>query len=211
MIKMLHVKYGLEATSMLRNHKYARIETSITRRWFNYSLSKQLIHVLLNNGMLSGSNPDINCQKFWNKEDGLKLKMLTPNHIKHKPVRCNASPMIKKFEKHTNLNNCRWRWWEAEEHDTSGVPTPTEPFPPSISRTGGDTAISRLLATWINLNPTLQVRPLSKGWTTRPWHRSLLCHEMEPSPWPDLATPLRRKRLGPNPWKTAAEPVPETS
>ena len=70
-----------------------------------------------------------------------------------------------------------------------------DPFPPSIGRTGGDTATSRLLATWTSLIPTLQERPLSQRWTTRPWHRSLLHHEMEPSPWPGLATPLRRKRL----------------
>ena len=59
MIKTLQVNYGPEATSMLRNHKHARIETSTTRRWFNHSLSKQLIHLLLNNGMMSGSHLDI--------------------------------------------------------------------------------------------------------------------------------------------------------
>ena len=55
MIKKLQVKYELEATSMLGNHKHARIETRTTRRWFNFSLSKQLIHLLLKNGMVSGS------------------------------------------------------------------------------------------------------------------------------------------------------------
>ena len=74
-----------------------------------------------------------------------------------------------------------------------------DPFPPSVSRTGGDTATGRLLPTWMNLISTLQVRPLSQRWTTRlwhrPWHWSLLHHEMEPSSWPGLATPLRRKRL----------------
>ena len=72
---------------------------------------------------------------------------------------------------------------------------PTDPLPPSIGRTGGDTATSTFLATWTSLIPTLQVRPLSQRWTTRPWNRSLLHHEMEPGPWPGLATPLRGKRL----------------
>ena len=51
-IKPLKVKYGPETTSMLRNNKHAGIETSITRRWFYHFLSKQLIHFLLNNGMI---------------------------------------------------------------------------------------------------------------------------------------------------------------
>ena len=78
---------------------------------------------------------------------------------------------------------------------TSGVPAPTDPFPACVSRTGGDIATSRLLTTWMSLIPTLQVRTLSQRRITRPWHRSLLHHEMEPSPWPGLATPLRGKRL----------------
>ena len=146
-IKMLQVKYWPEATSMLRNHKHTRVETSTYRRWFNCSLSKQVIHLLLNNGMMSHSCLDIELPEV--TEQGRmvpKLKMVTPNHIKHKPVRCNASPLI-------------------------------------------------LLATWMSLIPTLQVRPLSQRYTTRPWHRSLMHCEMEPSPWPGLATPLRGKRL----------------
>ena len=70
---------------------------------------------------------------------------------------------------------------EAEDCYTSGVPTPTAPFPPSIGRTGRDTATSRLLATWISVIPTLQVRPLSQRCTTRPWQRFLLHCEKEPS------------------------------
>ena len=72
---------------------------------------------------------------------------------------------------------------------------PTDPFPPSVSGTGGDIATSRLLAAWMNLIPTLQVRPLSQERAIRLCHRSLLHCEMEPSPWPGLATLLRRKRL----------------
>ena len=84
---------------------------------------------------------------------------------------------------------------EAEDCDTSGAPTPTDPFPPSISRTDGDTSTSRLLATWISFIPTLQVRPRSQRQTTRPTHRSILHCEMEPSSWPGFTTPLRGKRL----------------
>ena len=67
------------------------------------------------------------------------------------------------------------------------------PFPLGISRTGGDTATSRLVATWMSLIPTLQVRPLSQRCPIRPWHRSLLHCEMEPSPWPGFANPLEGK------------------
>ena len=68
MIKMIQVKYGPEATSTNRNHKHTRIESSTTRRWFNCSLSQQLIHLLLNNGMMSGSHLDIKMPEVaWNK------------------------------------------------------------------------------------------------------------------------------------------------
>ena len=91
-IKMLQVKYGQQTTSMLRNHKHARIETSITRRWFNHY-----------NGMMRGSHLDIKPPEIMEQgRMGLKLKMVTPTHIKHKSLRCNASALIKKFEKHTN-------------------------------------------------------------------------------------------------------------
>ena len=93
MIKLLKVKYGPEATSMLRNHNMLEIETSTTRRWFNYSLRKQLIHLLLNNGMMSHSCLDI---ELWKDQGRMipKLKMVTLNHFKHKPIRSNASPLI---------------------------------------------------------------------------------------------------------------------
>ena len=52
-IKLLNVKYGPETTSTLRNNKHIGIETSTTRRWFYSSLSKQLIYLLLENGMMS--------------------------------------------------------------------------------------------------------------------------------------------------------------
>ena len=106
MIKMLEVKYGPEATSMLRNHKQASIQTSTTRRWFNCSLSKQLIHLLLNSGMMSCSHLDIELSEGTEQgRTGPKLKMVTQTLLS--TCRCNASPLIKKFKKHTNLKNCR--------------------------------------------------------------------------------------------------------
>ena len=72
---------------------------------------------------------------------------------------------------------------------------PTWPLPPSISRTGRDTTTSRLLAPWMSLSPTLQVRPPSWRGTSRPRQRPLLHSKMECSPWPGFATPLRGKRL----------------
>ena len=71
---------------------------------------------------------------------------------------------------------------------------PWLPFFP-VSRTGRDTTTSRLPATLIILNPTLQVRLLCQRGTTRLWHRSLLHTEMEPSPGSGFATSHRRKRL----------------
>ena len=79
--------------------------------------------------------------------------------------------------------------------DTSGVLTPMASFLPSISRTGRDATTNKLLATWMSLSPTLQLRPFSQRDTTRPWHMLLLHSEMEPSLWPGFATSLRGKRL----------------
>ena len=97
MIKMLQVEYGLKAPSMLRYCKHARIETSTTWGGFYCSLSKKLINLLLNNRMMSCSCLDIKAPEVTEKgRMGSKLKMVTPNHIKHKPVGYNASPLIKK-------------------------------------------------------------------------------------------------------------------
>ena len=57
---------------------------------------------------------------------------------------------------------------------------PQPPLPPSISRTGGDTATSRFLATWMSLIHTLHVRPLSQRCATRPWHKSLCTVKWNP-------------------------------
>ena len=53
MIKLPKVKYGPEATSILRKNKHIGIETSTTRRSLYSSLSKQLIYFLLDKGMMS--------------------------------------------------------------------------------------------------------------------------------------------------------------
>ena len=172
MIKTLQVKYGPEATSTLRNHKHAGIETSTTIRWFNHSLSEQLINLLLNNGMMSGSHLDIKLQEVMEQgRMGPKLKMVTPNHIKRKPVRCNASPLIKNLKSIPAWKTADEDDKEAEDHNTSGASTPTDPFPPSFGRTGRH-CHQQILATWKSFIPTLQVRPLIQRWTTRPWNRS---------------------------------------
>ena len=109
-IKMLQVEYWSKVPSMLRYHKHTRIETSTTRGGFYCSLSKKLINLLLNNRMMSCCYLDIKVLEVTEQgRTGSKLKMVTPNHIKHKPVGWNASPLIKKLEKHTNLKSCRCR------------------------------------------------------------------------------------------------------
>ena len=106
-IKTLQVQYGSKASSMLRYHKHARIETSASRGGFYCSLSKKLINVFLNKRMMSCSCLDIKVLEVMEQgRMGSKLKMVTPNHIQHKPVGCNTSPLIKKFEKHANLKRC---------------------------------------------------------------------------------------------------------
>ena len=112
MIKTLRIEYGTKAPSTLRYHIHARIETSTTWGGFYCSLSKKLINFLLNNRMMSCSCLDIKVLEVTEQwRTGSKLEMVAPNHIKQKPVGCNASPLIKKFEKHTNLKCCRCRWW----------------------------------------------------------------------------------------------------
>ena len=129
MIIMLQVKYGQEATSTLRYHKYARIETSTTRRWFNCSLSKQLIHLLLNNRVMSGSCLDIKLSEVVEQgRMGSKVKMVTLIHIKHKPVKCNASPLIKNMKSIPTRKTADEDDDEAEDCDTSGALTHNGPL-----------------------------------------------------------------------------------
>ena len=88
---------------------------------------------------------------------------------------------------------------------------PQTPYLLALGRTGGNTATSRFLPTWMSLIPCFQVRPLSQRLTTRPWYRSLQHCKMEPSPQPGLATPFRGKRLRKTQGRLLPEPVPETS
>ena len=99
LIKMLQIEYGTKATIMLKYHKHARIDTSTTAGGFYCSLSKKLINLLLNNRMMSCSCPVIKVAKFMEQgKMGSKLKMVTLNHIQHKPVGCNSSPLIKNLK-----------------------------------------------------------------------------------------------------------------
>ena len=98
--------------------------------------------------------------------------------------------------KHTNIKKTKDEDdEEAVDCDGSGVPTLMTPLLPSISRTDRDTNISRLPATWMSLNPTLQVRLLSQRDTTTLCHGLLLPSEMEHSPWSGFATSHRGERL----------------
>ena len=138
------------------------------------------------------------------------LKMVTLNHIKHKPVGSNTSLLIQKWE---SIPTCKTKDEddkEAVDWGTSGVLTPMASLLPSISRTGRDTTISRLPVTWMSLNPILQVRPLSQRGTTRLWHRYLLLIEMEPHYLLCFFHLSWGKRLRQT-WRIVAKPVPETS
>ena len=152
---------------------------------------------------------------------GSKLKRVAPNHSKHKPIGCNASPLIKYFEKHTNLNiadgddeeslqhlvlpsGCltsvirRMKRWRAVAHQEHQSPCP--PFLlNSVKLVETVPPVDVLPCRWVSF-------PLPKGGClgkdalfTSPWHRpqhrSLLYCELEPRPWSDLATPFRRRGL----------------
>ena len=151
-IKMLQLKYGSQAPSTLRNHKHTRIETSTTRRWFNHSLSKRFINLLLNNGMISCSHPDIKLLEV--TEQGRmrpKLKMVNLNHIKHNLLDVMLLHWSKNLKSIPNWKAADVDDGEAKEVEDSGIsgaPTTTDPLSPSLNRAGGDTATSRLLATW---------------------------------------------------------------
>ena len=101
------------------------------------------------------------------------------------------SALIQKMGKHTNLKNHKWGWWEGCGLCHIRSTNSHSPFLPSISRTGRHTTTSRLLATWMSLRPTLQMRSLNQRGTTSFWYRLLLHTEMESSQWSGFATSLR--------------------
>ena len=133
MIKMLQIEYATKAPSMLRYHKHARKETRTTRAGFYCSLSKKLINLLLNNKMMSCSCLDIKVPEVMEQgRMGSKLKMVAPNHIKHKPVGGNAFPLIKNLKSIPTWNFADVDDEEDEEVEgcgTLGVPTPMPTFP----------------------------------------------------------------------------------
>ena len=122
--------------------------------------------------------------------------MVTLNHVKHRPVRSNASLLIPKNWKEHQPEKPQMRMmrrlWTVTHQEYQ---PPMAPLLSSIRRTGRDTTTSRLFATWMGLSPTLQVRSLNQRGTSRFWHRPLLHIEMEPSLWPGFANPLREKGL----------------
>ena len=196
---------------MFRNNKHTQIETSSTRRWFNDCIRKQHIN-LLNNGMVSCSHLHIELLEI--TEQGRawpKLKMVTLNHIKHTPVRSNASQLIQEMVKHTNLKPQGWGWWGDYGLLCSRSANPYRPLLPCMNRTGRNTTTSRLLAIWMILNPTLEVRYHIQRGTTRLWPRPLLHSEMEPSLWPGFANSPRGEKTETSLWRTVAEPMSETS
>ena len=80
---------------------------------------------------MSGSHLDIKLLEVTEQgRMGSELKMVTPNYIKHKPVRCNASVMLdqKIWKAYQPEKTADEDDEEAEDHDTSGMPTPMYPF-----------------------------------------------------------------------------------
>ena len=85
-----------------------------------------------------------------------KLKMVTLNHIKHRPVESNTPPLMQTWESIPTYITEEDDDDEAVDCSTSGTPTPMAPLLPKVSRTGRDTTTSRPPATWMGLSPTHQ-------------------------------------------------------
>ena len=97
-----------------------------------------------------------------------KLKMVILHHIKDKPVESNVPPLIYKLG---SVATCTTEDDDDEVVDcsTSGMPSSMADLFPRVSRTGEDPTISRLSATLMSINSTLQVRYLCQRGTTRLW------------------------------------------
>ena len=107
MIKSFKVEDRVYATHTLRNNNIG-IKNSPTRGLFNGTLSQQLIHLLLNNEMISRSSTYVKPPEIMEYQRVTpKLKMVTPHCIEHKPIGGNASTMIQEFRKGTKLLNRR--------------------------------------------------------------------------------------------------------
>ena len=200
MIKLLEVKYRPEATSTLRNNKHTGIETSTTRRQFYWSLSKHLIHLLLNTRWWSCSHFHIKLLEI--TEQGRvwpKLKMVTWNHIQHKTVKSNASPPIQKWERSKKWESTpTWKTKdedeeEAVECDTSEALTPTAPFILVLAELAEALLPADFLSPgWVSIllskcSLLAKEAPLDSG-------TGLFCTLItEPRPWPGFATCLMGK------------------
>ena len=167
------------------------------------ALSKELINLLLNNRMMSCRHLDIKVPKVMEQGSmGSKLKMVALNHIKHKPVGCNASPLIKKFEKHTNLKWCRCRGWGWRGGGPRHIRSTDPPCPPlhldSVELVETAPPADFLPCRWASFPLSKwgclgKDAPLVPG--TEP-DTGLFCNvELETSLWSGLATPFRRKGL----------------
>ena len=183
---------------------HTRIETSTTRRGFNYSLSMKLINLLLNNGMMSCSCLDIklpNCQKLWNKggwdlswrwwpQTILSINLLDilllhwSKYLKSMPTWKAADVEDEEAE-------------EAEDSGTSGVPTPMAPFLLVTAELVETLPPADFLSLeWASFSHTkwgLLAKDAPLGPGTDLDTGPLLYCEMESSLWSGLATPLRRK------------------
>ena len=147
---------------MLRYHKHARIETSTTWGGFYCSLSKKLINLLLNNRMMSCSHFDIKVPKS-QKEGGWDISW------RWWPRTILSTNLLDIMLLHWSKNLKSIQTWNTADVDdeedeevegcgTSGALTPTPTFPSSLSRTGGNSATSRLLAMQTSLIPTLKYK-----------------------------------------------------
>ena len=136
----------------------------------------------------------LNCQKLWNKGGhDLSWRWWPQTILSTNLIEVMLLHWCKKMRKHTNLRTENEDDEEAVDCDTSGAPTPMAPFFLASAELGQTLPPADFFPPGMSLNPTLQVRPLSKRGTTRLWHRPLLHTEIEYSPWPGFATSLGGK------------------
>ena len=145
-----------------RNQHHQKIAQSFLR--------KQLIHLLLINGIMSCSCIHIELPEV--VEQGrawTKLKMVTWTILSTNLLEVMLFHWCKKWE---SIPTWKTKDEEAVDCETSGVLTPTAPIFLASAELA-DTTTSRLLATWTSLSPTFHMRPLHQRGSTRTWHRPL--------------------------------------
>ena len=80
---------------MHRNHKNIGVKTKTTSQWFNLPLGYKLLHFLLDNRMMNQSNLNVKLVKIMEQwRLGPKVDIVAFNHIKHKHIGSNVSPLI---------------------------------------------------------------------------------------------------------------------